>query len=205
MYVYPGHERPVFQWLKRVNSEGCNVSKFSIHIHTGTHVDAPKHFLDDVPCIDEIPLNRLFGTAKLFRYTKALHGQEITVEDVQSSGFELQENTIFVLETGLQQFEETRKYNDVFAVPSDELCQWLIAKNITAYMTDAPAIDVVGSPDDAKHHLILGAGIPIVENLRNLHLLPENKPFVISALPLKLHGLEGAPCRAVALPDVEGL
>jgi len=203
MFVYPGHERPVFQWLKRVNSEGVNVSRFNMHIHTGTHVDAPKHFLDDVPCIDEIPLNRLFGIAKLFRYPKELHGQEITLEDIDAVSFDLEENRIFVLETGIQKFAETRKYNEVFPVPSEELCKWLLDKQIKAYMTDAPAIDVVGSPDDAKHHLILGAGIPIVENLKNLHLLPENKPFVIGALPLKLLGRDGAPCRAIALPDVE--
>ena len=71
-------------------------------------------------------------------------------------------------------------------------------------MTDATAIDELNSPGDAKHHLILGAGIPIVENLRNLHELPENQPFVISAVPLKFKGIEGSPCRAFALPDVEG-
>jgi kynurenine formamidase len=69
-------------------------------------------------------------------------------------------------------------------------------------MTDATAVDPVGSEGSPIHHIILGAGIPIVENLCNLAELPSNKPFVISALPIKLKGREGAPCRAVALPDL---
>lgn len=203
MLVYPGVERPTFQWLKRANSEDANVTKITMIAHTGTHVDAPKHFLDHVPCIDDIPLDRLFGTAKLFRYTQELHGQEITLKEVQATGFDLDDNMIFVLETGIQRYAETRQYNECYPTPAKDLCEWLIRKKIKAYMTDATSIDPVQSVDSAEHHRILGAGIPIVENLRHLNLLPENKAFVIGAFPLKLQGRDGAPCRAVALPDVE--
>jgi kynurenine formamidase len=48
----------------------------------------------------------------------------------------------------------------------------------------------------------LGAGIPIVENLKNLQLIPENEEFLISALPIKLKGRDGAPCRAIAITDL---
>lgn len=205
MLVYPGVERPVFQWLRRANSEGVNATKLTMSAHTGTHVDSPKHFLDGVPCIDEIPLDSLFGPAKLFRYAQELHAQEITLEDVQSTGFELDENMIFVLETGIQQYAETRQYNECYPVPSLELCEWLISKKIRAYMTDATAIDPLRSPDSSRHHRILGAGIPVVENLRNLGQLPVNISFVIGAFPLKLQGRDGAPCRAIALPDVKHL
>ena len=46
MLVYPGTERPTFQWIGRVNSEGYNLTRMTMLVHTGTHVDAPKHFLD---------------------------------------------------------------------------------------------------------------------------------------------------------------
>ena len=205
MLVYPGVERPIFQWIKRANSENANVTKMTMIAHTGTHVDAPKHFLDNVPCIDEVPLNNLFGTAKLFRYTQELHGQEITLEDVRSTGFDLDDNMIFVLETGIQRYEESRQYNERYPFPSQDLCEWLIRKKIKAYMTDATAIDPLGSSESPMHHLILGAGIPIVENLKNLKELSENTPFVIGAFPLKLQGRDGSPCRAIALPDMKNL
>jgi kynurenine formamidase len=66
-------------------------------------------------------------------------------------------------------------------------------------------VDPVGSEGNLIHHIILGAGIPIVENLRNLAELPNDKPFTISALPLKLKGRDGSPCRAIAILEDESL
>jgi kynurenine formamidase len=168
-------------------------------------VDAPLHFLEDVPCIDEIPLDRFFGRAKMFRSEKAPAGQEIGLEEVLKSDFDLEEGDIFIMATGIEALTETRDYNFLYPYPSEELAGWLIDKKIKAYMTDATSVDPVSAAGSPVHHLILGAGIPIVENLCNLAQLPVNKPFVVSALPLKLGGREGAPCRAVALPDVEVL
>lgn len=203
MLVYPGTERPVFQWLGRVNSEGYNLTKLTMLTHTGTHIDAPKHFLDDVACVDEIPLQRLFGRASIFRYNKEPEGQEITLDDIVSSEFQLEEDQIFILETGIEKFAETKRYNEKYPFPSEEVVNWLINKKIKAYMTDATAVDPVGTKDSLNHHLLLGADIPIVENLKNLYLIPKDKEFFISALPIKLKGRDGAPCRAVALIDFE--
>jgi arylformamidase len=205
MLIYPGTERPSFQWLGRANSEGYNLTKMTMLVHTGTHVDAPLHFLDNVPSIDEIPVDVLFGSAKLYRFPDPPTGQEISLEFVIASGIQIDEGDIFVMATGIENYAEQREYNYQFPYPSEELANWLIEKKIKAYMTDATAVDPYGSENSPIHHIILGAGIPIVENLRNLTNLPENKPFIISALPLKLKGREGAPCRAVALPDLEYL
>ena len=201
MLVYPGHERPTFQWLGRANLEGYNLTRFTMNVHTGTHVDAPKHFLDDAMCIDEVPLQKLFGRASIFEYNKKLCGQEITLEEITSSGFVLKEDTIFVLETGIEKYAESSQYIEIFPVPSKEVVDWLISKKIRAYMTDATAVDPFGTKESPNHHLLLGADIPIVENLKNLHLIPADKEFWISALPLKLKGRDGAPCRAIAILD----
>ena len=205
MLVYPQMERPAMQWLGKVNSEGYNLTRLSMVVHTGTHVDAPLHFLEDVATIDTLALDRLFGTAVMFKYKQPPLSQEVTLQDLKSDGFEVEENSIFVMHTGIQAFAETSDYNSHFPVPSNELLNYLVAKKIKAYMTDATAVDTVASSANDKHLILLKAGIPIVENLMNLHLLPENKPFVISALPLKLAGREGAPCRAIAIPDIERL
>jgi kynurenine formamidase len=205
MLVYPDTEQPSLQWIRRVNSEGVNLTRITMLVHTGTHVDAPKHFLDGVPCIDEIALDSFFGPCKLFKYSKKPTGQEITLEEVQRLGFNLEQGDIFLMATGIGAYAETREYNLLYPVPSEELIRWLISKKIRAYMTDATSVDPVSAEDSPKHHLLLGAGVPIVENLCNLDKLPEDKYFIVCALPLKLGGREGAPCRAVALPDMETL
>lgn len=205
MLVYPNTERPVFEWLMRANSEGVNLTRMRMLTHTGTHTDSPLHFREDGAPIDEVPLDLFFGRAKLFRFKKEPNRQEITLDDMRASGFEIEENMIFVLETGIEKHMETSKYNTLYPVPSDDLVEYLIEKKIKSYMTDATSIDPHDTDYSGKHHAILGAGIPIVENLKNLALLPENKPFLISAMPLRLTGREGAPCRAVAVPDMAGL
>lgn len=205
MIVYPDTEKPSFQWIGRVNPDGFNLTRVTMLVHTGTHVDAPKHFLDNVPCIDEIALDSFFGPCKLFRYGKKPASQEITLEEVQCSGFNLKQGDIFLMATGIEAFAQTREYNLLYPVPSEELIRWLISKKIKSYMTDATSVDPVDAEGSPKHHLLLGAGVPIVENLCNLDQLPEDKSFIVCALPLKLGGREGAPCRAVALPDIETL
>jgi kynurenine formamidase len=205
MLVYPNTERPVFEWLKRANSEGVNLTRMRMLTHTGTHTDAPLHFLEDGPAIDQIPLDRFMGRAKLFRFNQELNGQEITLNDLLSSGFDIEENMIFVLETGIERYMETAEYNTRYPVPSIELIQFLIENKIKSYMTDTTSVDPLNSDFSEKHHMILKAGIPIVENLKNLRMLPENRSFFISALPLRLVGREGAPCRAVAVPEVSDL
>jgi kynurenine formamidase len=205
MLVYPEMERPVMQWLGKVNSEGYNLTRLSMVAHTGTHVDAPLHFLEDAATIDTLALDRLFGSAVMFNYKQPPLSQEITLKDLESDGFEVAEDSIFVMHTGIRAVAETSDYNKLFPVPSNELLDYLVDKKIKAYMTDATAVDTVASNANDKHLILLKAGIPIVENLMNLQLLPEDKPFVISALPLKLAGREGAPCRAIAIPDMEKL
>jgi arylformamidase len=202
MLVYPGAERPVMQWLGRANSEGYNLTRLSMVVHTGTHADAPKHFVDDGLCIDEVPLERFFGKACIFKYNKKLSGQEIAFDEVMSPGFELKEDHIFVLETGIEKYAETRQYNEIYPFPSEEFTDWLISKKIKAYMTDATSVDPVNTKNSPNHLRLLGAGIPIVENLKNLYLIPANEDFWISALPIKLKGRDGAPCRAIAIMNV---
>jgi arylformamidase len=205
MLVYPGTERPTFQWIGRLNSEGYNLTRMRMLVHTGTHVDAPKHFLDQVKCIDEMPLESFIGPCKMFRYENKPNNQEIDLNTVLKSGFDLSEGDIFLISTGIAAYTETQDYNFLYPYPSDELLEWLIDKNIKAYMTDATSVDPVDAKNSPRHKMLLRAGIPIVENLCNLNELPINKHFIVSALPLKLGGREGSPCRAIALPDVECL
>jgi arylformamidase len=204
MIVYPGFERPAFQWLGRINAEGYNLTRFSMIVHIGTHADAPCHFIEGGASIDQIPPERFIGTCRMYRSSAAPSSREIALEEVRESGFDLGEGEIFVLSTGIEALANTGKYNALHPYPAQDLVRWLLAKKIRAYMTDATSVDPP-EPGWPNHHLLLEAGIPIVENLRNLAELPANRPFVICAVPLKLGGREGAPCRAFALPDVEAV
>ena len=202
MVVWPGNQRPNYRWLKYATSDFNNVTVLDMNAHTGTHVDSPLHFIHGQTPIDEIPLDYFWGKARLFRFKGIPNKQEITLKMVKDSCFSLGDATIFVLETGIQSLAEQRDYNFLFPIPAMDLLDWLQESGIKAFMTDATAIDYPEDVDESpRHKSWFRRGLPVVENLKNLAELPENKDFIICAMPLKLQGREGSPCRAAAWID----
>jgi kynurenine formamidase len=199
MLVYPNTERPSFSWKGRVNSEGYNLTRMTMIVHTGTHVDSPLHFKAGGAPIDEVSLDRFYGETRVFRLKDGHLGKEFEAGDMEPSIDILENDEIFVIETGIGKFAETEKYNQLYPWPSIALLKMLISKKIRCYMTDATSVDPFGSADSPSHKELFKAGIPIVENLANLEKLPDNSRPVISALPLRLVGREGSPCRAIAI------
>ncbi len=201
MLVYPQTERPTFSWIGRANSEGYNLTRSTMLVHTGTHVDSPLHYVADGVTIDSMPLSHFYGEAVLFHVKADPAGQEVFIRDICVDPDDIPEETIFVLHTGIDVHAESDLYNRLFPVPSFELIDLLIKKRIRAYMTDATSIDYVEDKPSPRHKKILGAGIPIVENLANLTRLGSNFMFKMCALPLLLEGREGSPCRAIAIVE----
>jgi len=109
-----------------------------------------------------------------------------------------------IVNTGIYRFFGRPEFNKLFPVPDQDLLKWLIDKGIKAYGTDATSLDPVEKIEKANHHLILGKNIPIVENLCNLEKLPEKRPFIFFAVPLKIENAEASPCRAFAILKEEG-
>ncbi|MDR1520933.1 MAG: cyclase family protein [Planctomycetota bacterium] len=203
MLVWPGNQRPIFEWKTRANSEHVNVTRIDMEAHTGTHVDSPHHFLMDGATLEQLPLSHFCGRARLFRSRSQPAGQEITLKEALDAGFAMEEGGIFVLDTGISAYAERRDYNFLFPVPSFELLDWLIERKIACYMTDATSLDrPADDRTSPRHKRLFSRGIPVVENLRNLDEVPENRDFVICAMPLKLVGREGSPCRAAALLNI---
>ena len=208
MMVYPGLARPVFQWMGRDFSEGYNSSKFTMEIHTGTHIDAPLHFIPKGNTIDELSLDHFCGQAQLCRLAEEPTGQEISLDTLIKQCPSIKKRQVLVLDTGVYRYFGQSSFFKRYPVLTNEAAQWLIDKGIITLATDAPSVDPVGTSMAPIHHIILGAGIPIVENLANLNLLSPNIEFLFIALPLKLYRREGSPCRAVAIlnaPDSDNL
>ncbi|MCL1940748.1 MAG: cyclase family protein [Synergistaceae bacterium] len=200
MLVWPGGGRPVYEWVSRINSEGWNETHIKMPVHTGTHVDAPLHMCPEGDPLDAIELSRFWGDARLFRMDEIPNDQEITLETLQNSGFiSLGGAEIFVMQTGIEPFSETRDYNYKYPVPTIELLGWLAQNGMKTYMTDATSVDRVNDIKMRNHKFLFERGIPIIENLKNLSKLPANANFTICAMPLLLPGREGSPCRAAAI------
>ena len=113
------------------------------------------------------------------------------------------EGDIFILNSGVQNLKGSDRYYRDFPVPSADLLERLVDLGMKCYATDCPSIDPLDSRSHENHHFLLSRGIPIVENLANLDELDEAEEVILFAFPLRLKGLEGSPCRAMAVINSE--
>lgn len=175
--------------------------------HSGTHVDAPGHSMGDGHAhqtwVDAMPLECLIGRAATVDISDTPPNSLFDIEAMES--FEklhgpLRGGDIVLFNTGWAGKWALRPdfqpYLQDWPAPTPRLCEWLVGHGVKAVGCDNMALDAPGSKDFPAHLILLGNGIPILENLTNLHMLPSFCTFV--ALPLKIAAGSGSPLRPVA-------
>lgn len=201
MRVYPGMAAPSVNYIKRHETHGLQVSKLEIVVHAGTHVDAPRHLLADGSTIDRIDLDKLTGEAVLIDLSGLAPGSVIEQRHLVEYDADINRGDIVVLYTGYQRCPDVEKY----CYLAVEAARWLAEdKGVKCLAGDIPSVDPinkqasVSSTTHPSHHILLKAGIPIVESLANLDQLPPGR-FYFCCFPLNIVGSDGAPARAVAM------
>jgi len=199
--VYPGDPVARFRPAATVAADGYNVLHVTMGSQTGTHVDAPYHFLEDGARIDQLPLELFLAPAVIADVRgKAPHGR-IDWSDLAPYAERLAPGRVLVLHTGWDAHWGTDAYFDHPFLTGDA-AERVVAAGVRTVAIDALSLDetvVGGAPADglAAHVAVLGAGGVIVENRRNLAAVTAAEPL-ISVLPLRFAGADGAPVRAVA-------
>jgi kynurenine formamidase len=200
--VYPGDPVPHLEQHSTVAADGFNLMSVQMGSQSGTHVDAPYHFDDNTLRIDEIPLNRFVGRGVVVDCTSVGARERITLESVGEQLDEVRPGDIVLFHTGWARHYQSPEYFDNPFLDS-ELVSSLLSRGVLTFGLDALNIDE--TPTDANpgegfpaHHLIAEAGGVICENLCNLESITFADPL-ISILPLKFIGIDGAPVRAVAM------
>jgi kynurenine formamidase len=199
--VYPGDPAPRVEPAATIEADGFNVLSLHLGSQTGTHVDAPYHFREDGPRIDELDLALFTGEGIVIDVTGLAPRARITWEAIAPSAERLRPGTIALLHTGWADRYQTDAYFDHPFLDADA-CRRMLGLGVRTFLLDFPNIDE--TPDAAHpgegfpvHHLIAAAGGVIGENLRDFERI-DFAPF-ISCLPLRLAGADGAPVRAVAM------
>jgi arylformamidase len=194
MPVWPG-DAPVELTLAQAMDRGdaVNVTKLSMSAHTGTHVDAPHHFLNDHRTTDVLPLEVLIGPCYVTQLPDDVGEISAEVLDRMSFGAG---TTRLLFGTSNSKFwaRGEEKFQEDYVSVSEDGAEWLVAHGIQLvgvdYLSVAPFSD--GMP---THTLLLEAGVVIVEGL-NLSQVPRGF-YHLYCLPLKLSGADGAPARAI--------
>jgi kynurenine formamidase len=204
--VYPGDPVARFEPATTIAEHGYNVLHVRMGSQTGTHVDAPFHFLEDGARIDELPLDLFLAPAVVADVRGTAPHTAITWADLAPVADRLAPGRMLILHTGWDAHWGTDAYFDHPFLDGDA-AERIVAAGVRTIGLDALSLDetVLGGEPPAgfaAHFAVLGAGGVIVENLTNLTAIGSSDP-VVSVLPLLLAGADGAPVRAVAF-DVAG-
>ncbi|TDW29406.1 cyclase family protein [Cryobacterium psychrophilum] len=200
--TYPGDPEARFLVHSTIERDGFNLLSVSMGSQTGTHVDAPYHFDEAAPKIDEIPLDRFVGRGVIVDARGLGARGVITWEHISPLADQLEPGVIVLLHTGWSEHYGTPTYFENPYLDADA-CRRMIALGVRTFGIDAINIDE--TPDDEHpgvgfpvHHLIADVGGVISENLTNVAAIDFGEPL-ISLLPIAFEAADGAPVRAVAL------
>ena len=200
--TFPGSPQPNFINWETLEKDGYNLELLFLSSHTGTHIDAPYHFLKDGQKIHQIVTRRLVTEAILIKIRKGAN-QSITKDDIQK--FErkygkIDDGSTVIFHTGWQKNLKKESYflrNPGLAVSA---AKYLASKKINLVGIDSPSIDLGKDSKFSVHHILAKSGMLIVENLANLEKI-NSEMFHLIVAPLKLKNATGSPVRAMALTD----
>jgi len=193
-------------------------NRFMCAEHGGTHIDAPRHFSKEGQTVDEVPLERLVGPGARVNVSKKCEvdrDYQVTVEDFeaweQTNSASL-EDRIVLIHTGFgRHWPNREKYLGTaeqgraavaklhFPGLDPSAADWLVTRRrVRMVGIDTASIDHGQSRDFPTHVRLFRAGVPALENVAHLDRLPATG-FTLVALPMKIAGGSGGPCRIVAL------
>jgi kynurenine formamidase len=193
-------------------------NRFMCAEHGGTHLDAPIHFFEKGQTVEKIPLDRLIGPGACVDVSKKCEADrdyQVSVEDFQSwekANNASLENRIVLIRTGFARFWPDReKYLGTkeqgkagvaklhFPGLDPAAADWLVSRrHIRMVGIDTASIDHGQTHNYPTHQRLFRDQVPALENVANTEELPADK-FTIVALPMKIGGGSGAPCRIVAM------
>ncbi len=200
--TFPDSPQPSFIPWENVKEDGYNLELLFLSTHTGTHMDAPYHFLEKGAKIHEISLKKLVSEAILIK-SKKKNGESITKMDIQK--FEKKHGKIddfssVIFSTGWQRNLQKKYYFTKNPGLSVSAAKYLASKKINLVGIDSPSIDLGKDSKFSVHQTFAKKGILIVENLANLEKIKSSK-FHLVVLPLKLKNATGSPVRAIAFVE----
>jgi kynurenine formamidase len=192
--VYPGTILPTFEEGNTIAKDGFAELTMTMCTHTGTHMDAPCHIIQNARSLDEFPMDKFIGKAIVLDCSQI---SSISLNFLKLKETEIKEKDFILFYTGWQDKWNTPNYFDEFPTLTTEAVEWLLTFNLKALGFDAISVDRLADNNLPNHHLLLNKEILIIENMMNLDKLI-NKDFELNCIPLKIQKADGSPIRAFA-------
>ncbi len=198
MPLWPTNPNVKIEPVGTVPRDGYLVEAFSAVTHSGTHIDAPAHMLEDGATIDKVSLDKLVGEGFMIKIDPK--SPEITEEDIKNKWKEEYEGKILLINTGWYKKRGfTREFQYQFPGLSKGGADFLKDKRLKMIGIDTLGIEPYDHANFEVHKILLSQGTVFIEDLFGLDQLVEGKKYLIVAAPLKIENGSGSPARVLAL------
>jgi len=192
--VYEGDAPMSFEFLHDMRKgEGFTLSKLTLGAHSGTHIDAPMHFIRDGASIDKVPLEPLIGPARVIDIPDSV--QSIDAAELNRHTWRDAERVLFRTRSSVRGWMKSSTFHRDFAFVAPDAAQLLADSGVKLVGVDYISAEKFAADVPMTHRILLGRGIPIVEGLLLEAVTPGDYDLIV--LPMKVGGHEGAPARAI--------
>lgn len=188
--VYPGDPAVRFS---SIDEDGATVTALSLCSHSGTHIDAPRHYSTDGASVDQIPLTHLVGRCRVIDLQEA--GDLISAQEL---GEKLGGASRVLIKT---RFSRETTFDQHYPALSIGAAALLCREKVVCVGIDTPSVERFAG-DGRVHRQLLGDGVAIIE-LLDLSGVAEGE-YWLTALPLSLKGVDGAPARVILVTRYHG-
>lgn len=189
--VYPGNPKIEIKEIKSEASKSI-ISKITSGSHNGTHIDAPRHAIEEGKSIDMMPLDVFMGPCRVIDCTRDVGS--VLKDTLELNAIFEGERILLKTTNSLRGYSEF--YHDFVYLSSDG-ASYLAEVGVTLVGIDYLSIKQKGSTDNRPHTVLLEQDIPIIEGIDLSKVEPGN--YKIIAFPLKYMDIDGAPARVVLL------
>ncbi len=191
MVSWPGDGPVKIERIKSMaDGDRLNLSRLAMSAHTGTHIDAPSHFVDGAGGIDTLSPSLLVGSALVVEIPGI---REIRKEDLEQANIS-EGVTRLLLKTDNVDLLKGNRFNESYVHLTGDGAQYLVGRKVKLVGIDYLSVAEYGKGDEV-HRTLLTEGVVIIEGL-DLRGVPAGM-YMMAALPLKIAGADGAPARVV--------
>lgn len=192
MVHWPGDPAVNISFSKDMaKGDSCTLSHLSMGSHSGTHMDAPRHFISGGAGIDKVSLDVVTGPARVIEIKNR---KVITIEELTLHRIRRGERILFKTLNSRRCWKTNSFIEDFVYIPGDT-ASYLAKKGVVLVGVDYLSCGGYKKDGRDTHRVLLGAGTSVVEGLNLSKVSPGIYDFV--CLPLKISGMDGAPARAI--------
>ena len=193
MMVYRGNPAVRIRPAMTLAKDGVSLSELCLGSHTGTHVDAPSHFVKGAKGIDQVDVQRFIGPAWVADLRRVKGG--ITADDLKEARIPPGSRRVLLRTSNSRWWHPARAFRRDFVYLAPDGADWMVERGIELVGIDYLSIEGYGVPGAPTHKRLLGAGVPILEGLDLFNVRPGR--WQMAALPLRLVNGDAGLTRAV--------